>query len=162
MSSGDQPKKQRRGVRLSADEAWEVIERSHTGVFTSLRRDGVPIALPVWFVALDRRIYMTTPGASKKVVRLRHDARSSFLVESGELWAELQAVHLTGRAEILDADDALEHHIRLAQDAKYAPFRAAPTVMPAATKQHYAQRSAFIQFEPDDRIVSWNNARLSD
>ena len=160
MSSTERPNRERRGVRLSADEAWDVIGRSHTGVFTSLRRDGVPISLPVWFVALDRRVYMTTPNSSKKVLRIRHDARSSFLVESGEMWAELEAVHLTGRAVILHGDDALEERIRLAQDAKYAPFRAAPTVMRAATKQHYAQRSAFIQFEPDERIVSWNNARL--
>jgi len=32
--------------RLSPEEAWAVVEASHTGIFTSLRRDGVPIALP--------------------------------------------------------------------------------------------------------------------
>ena len=159
MSTTDQPAPQRRGVRLSREEAWDTIEHSHTGIFTTLRRDGVPITLPVWFVALDQRIYLTTPGGAKKVARVRNDARSSFLVEAGERWAELKAVHLTGRALLLD-DDTLRERVRAASEAKYAAFRTASAAMPSATKAHYAQTQALICFEPDERVVSWDNARL--
>ena len=90
-----------RSVRLSPDEAWGIIEHAHTGIFTSLRRDGTPVALPVWFVSLDRRIYVSGPAGSKKFARVRRDPRVSFLVESGTRWAELVAVHLSGDAHRL-------------------------------------------------------------
>jgi hypothetical protein len=32
--------------------------------------------------------------------------------------------------------------------------------MPSATREHYGQETALIRFEPDDRIVSWDNAKL--
>ena len=56
-------------VRLSDDEAWEVLRTAHTGILTTLRRDGSPIAVPVWFVVEDRIIYVTGPETSKKFVR---------------------------------------------------------------------------------------------
>lgn len=149
----------RRTVRLSPDEGWATIEGSHTGIFTTLRRDGMPVALPVWFVVLDRRIYVTTPAGSKKVARVRVDGRASFLVESGERWAELKAVHLTGSAAVIDDGD-IATRVRQAMDAKYGVFRSARQAMPAATREHYGARGALICFTPDDRIVSWDNARL--
>jgi nitroimidazol reductase NimA-like FMN-containing flavoprotein (pyridoxamine 5'-phosphate oxidase superfamily) len=159
MTGEQAPAPKKRGVRLSPEEAWATIEASHTGIFTTLRRDGVPISLPVWFVVLDGTICMTTPGGTKKVARVRHDARSSFLVESGERWAELKAVHLTGRAEIVD-DPELAERARAASEAKYAAFRTAPSVMPDATRKHYSVTSALIRFVPDERIVSWDNVSL--
>jgi hypothetical protein len=53
------------GIRLSVDEAWDTIDRAHTGILTTLRRDGVPVSLPVWFVVLDRRIYVSGPANTK-------------------------------------------------------------------------------------------------
>jgi len=146
------------GVRLDADEAWAVLERAHTGIFTTLRRDGMPIALPVWFVALDRTICLAAPSGTKKVARLRNDPRASFLVESGEKWVELQAVHLTGRVEVV-SDAAEIARIDDALDAKYLPFRAARGSMPEKTQAHYAGRT-FLRLVPDARIISWDNRRI--
>lgn len=160
MTESTEAKPARKGVRLSPDEAWAFVEGSHTGIFTTLRRDGVPIALPVWFVVLDRRIYVSTPGGSKKVVRVKNDARSSFLVESGEPWAELKAVHLTGRATVAEVDDATRARVAEASEEKYRAFRTVRTEMPSATRQHYSQQGAVIAFDADERIVSWDNARL--
>jgi PPOX class probable F420-dependent enzyme len=145
-------------VRLSADEAWNVLARSHTGILTTLRRDGMPIALPVWFVALDRTICMSAPSRTKKLARIRHDPRASFLVESGERWVELEAVHLTGRVEIVE-DDTLVARIGEAIQAKYAPFQSDHAKMPEATQQHYAGRT-FLRLVPDERILSWNNGKI--
>jgi len=143
---------------MSDDEAWDFVERGHTGIFTTLRRDGVPIALPVWFATLDRRIYLVTRG--KKVRRVAHDARASFLVEAGERWAELQAVHLTGRASIIEPSADLTQRIAEQMAAKYSAFRTAAKEMPAATKAHYAKAGATIELVPDERIVSWDNHHL--
>lgn len=149
-----------RGVRLSSDEAWEVVERSHTGILATLRRDGVPIMLPLWFVALDRRIYLRTGADSKKARRIRHDPRASFLVESGERWAELCAVHLTGTITSLEEDSPLLAQVDQAFEAKYAGFRTASTKMSDATRAYYARPRAFFCLTPDERLLTWDNARL--
>jgi PPOX class probable F420-dependent enzyme len=146
------------GVRLSEDEAWAVLTAAHTGVFTTLRRDGMPIALPVWFVARDRTICLAAPSRTKKVARVRHDPRGSFLVESGPRWAELQAVHLTGTVEVVDDPDEMAR-IDAALDDKYAAFRSARGSMPERTQQHYAGRT-FLRLVPEALIVSWDNRRI--
>lgn len=146
------------GVRLDADEAWAVLEVAHTGIFTTLRRDGMPIALPVWFVALDRTICLAAPSRTKKIARLRHDARASFLVESGEKWVELAAVHLTGRVELVTDETAMAR-IDEALDEKYAAFRGPRGAMPEKTQAHYAGRT-FLRLLPDERIISWDNRRI--
>jgi hypothetical protein len=146
------------GVRLTADEAWDVVARAHTGIFTTLRRDGMPIALPVWFVALDRTICIGVPARTKKVARVRHDPRASFLVESGLAWRDLEAVHLTGTVEVVD--DLREiRRIDEALDAKYGAFRTRQPDLPERTRAHYADR-AFLRLHPDERILSWDNRRI--
>ena len=147
-------------VRLSPDEAWTVVAAAHTGIFTSLRRDGMPVALPLWFVALDRRIYVSGPATAKRVARVRRDPRVSFLVESGAHWAELRAVHLTGRARIV-TEPGLIARVAAALDAKYGAFRTRRRAMPAATRAHYEVALATIEILPDAHILSWDNARLT-
>lgn len=148
-------------VRLSHEEAWSVLADAHTGIFTSLRRDGTPITLPLWFVVLDRRIYVSGPAHAKRLARVRRNPRVSFLVESGKPWAELRAVHLTGRARIV-TEPELKERVAAALDAKYAAFRTARAEMPAATRTHYEVETATIEITPDERILSWDNARLGE
>jgi PPOX class probable F420-dependent enzyme len=148
-----------RGIRLSVDEVWQTLDRAHTGVLTTLRRDGVPISLPVWFVALDRRIYVSGPAQTKKFVRIGHDPRVSFLVESGERWVELLGVHLTGSARIVHEAELLER-VAAALTDKYRRFRTPRDQMPEATRARYEAEVATIEITPDDRILSWQNARL--
>jgi PPOX class probable F420-dependent enzyme len=145
-------------VRLSPDEAWAFVERSHTGIFTTLRRDGMPIALPVWFVVVDRTICLSAPSRTKKLARLRHDPRASFLVEVGDRWAELEAVHFTGRVEFVE-DEAEVDRIGAAIQAKYAPFQSDHSTMPEATQRHYAGRT-FLRLVPDERFLSWDNRKI--
>ena len=145
-------------IRLSADEAWDVLASSHTGIFTTLRADGSPVALPVWFVTLDRTICIGAPTRTKKIARVRRDPRASFLVESGERWAQLQAVHVSGLVEIV-AKQAVSDQIAELLDEKYAAFRTAAAAMPAATRQHYDGRT-FLRLRPSGRLLSWANARI--
>ena len=144
--------------RLPVDEAWDVLASSHTGILTTLRADGSPIALPVWFVTLDRTICIGAPSRTKKVARVRRDPRASFLVESGEHWAQLQAVHVSGLVEIV-AEQGLRDQIATLLDDKYAAFRTAAAAMPTATRQHYDDRT-FLRLRPSGRLLSWANARI--
>jgi PPOX class probable F420-dependent enzyme len=148
-----------RSIRLRADEAWDALARAHTGVLTTLRSDGVPISLPVWFVALDRRIYVSGPAHTRKFARIRRDPRVGFLVESGERWVDLLGVHLTGRARIVD-DAELAERVAAALGAKYATFRTPRAEMPDETRARYDTATTTIEITPDERILSWENARL--
>jgi len=147
------------GIRLSRDEAWAMLEAHHTGIFTSLRADGVPITLPVWFVSLDRHIYFDAVARTKKVARLRRDDRVSFLVEDGECWAELRGVHLTGRARVVD-DPELVERVQRELAEKYAGCAGDRPAMPAATRDHYEADHLIIEITPDERILSYDNARI--
>jgi PPOX class probable F420-dependent enzyme len=145
-------------IRLSADEAWEVLAGAPTGILTTLRRDGWPITLPVWFVVDERSIAIVAPAGTKKVARVRNDPRASFLVESGLKWSELRAVHLTGRVELVE-DEAAKARIDEAMAVKYAEARTAPTAMPEATRSVYATQ-AHLRLVPDERLLTWDNSRM--
>jgi PPOX class probable F420-dependent enzyme len=145
-------------IRLSVDEAWDAVESAHTGILTTLRRDGMPIALPVWFVVDDRSIAIMTPAGTKKIARIRHDPRASFLVESGEQYTELRGVHLTGRVQVVE-DAAAISRIDAAVNDKYAAFRPSVASLPAGTQAYYAKQ-VFLRFVADDRILTWDNARI--
>ena len=146
------------GVRMSEDEAWEFLERGHTAILTTLRRDGWPVSLPLWYVVEDRAIYAATPERSKKVARIRHDDRACLLVEQGQQWAELAAVELSVRATILEPGAEADRAGALFAD-KYSAFRPAPSRMPKATTKHYSGQ-AVIRLDPAGRILSWDNAKL--
>ena len=146
------------GIRLTPTEAWDLIAASHTGILTTLRRDGTPVALPVWFVVDHQTIGMMTPRGTKKVSRIRHDPRASFLVESGQRWEELRAVHLTGRVQVVDDPDGVAR-IGSAFNAKYSGFRPANSALPTQTQAYYADRT-FLRFTPEGRILTWDNARI--
>jgi PPOX class probable F420-dependent enzyme len=146
------------GIRLTEDEAWEAVAAAHTGTLTTLRRDGMPIALPVWFAVEARTVVLMTPSSTKKVARVRRDPRASFLVESGERYVDLRGVHLTGRVEVVDEPEA-RARVEAAVNAKYAAFRPAAGALPAKAQAFYAQQ-AFLRFVPEGRILTWDNARL--
>ncbi len=150
-------------IRLTEDEAWAEIASAHTGILTTLRRDGMPIALPVWFVAEDRTVAMRTPAATKKIARVRHDPRASFLVESGERWVDLRAVHLTGCVEFVSDESAIGR-VEEAIDAKYAAFRPPSAGLPAAgalAQQRVVAKSVYLRFVPEGKILTWDNARIA-
>ena len=153
-----------KSVRLSAEQAWQVTEASHTGILTTLRRDGSPVALPVWFVVHEHRIYVSSPVRSKKVARVRADPRCSFLVESGERWAELTAVHWSGTATVITDESLppLASAVRTAIAAKYDPYRTARSAMPTETVSFYQAQGdkVLICIDVAERFLSWRNSAL--
>jgi len=147
------------GVRLTDDEVWEFVAAAHTGILTTLRRDGTPVSLPMWFVALDRAVYLRTLAGSKKAARIQRDPRVGFLAESGLRWAELKAVHLSGVAERV-TDPGEEARVAQALEAKYAAYRTARADQAEATRRHYSQEWAIFRIVPQARIISWDNRKL--
>lgn len=146
------------GIRLSDDDLWAELETAHTGIFTTLRSDGWPVPLPVWFVALSRRIYVSTPGRSKKVARIRKDQRGSFLVERGERWVELCAVMLPVTAGEVAPGDELDAALA-AFGTKYDRFRPPAAAVPSATQRAYSGM-VMLRLDPTGPALTWDNARI--
>ena len=147
-------------VRLTDDEAWEMIAGSHTGIITTLRKDGWPVSLPMWFAVVDRCIYMRTMASLKKVARIRRDPRVSFLVESGEAWKDLAAVVVTARATILEAGEEEAQRAQAALNVKYRGFGLPASRVPDATKRHYSGQNVVIRLDPVGPFITWNNAKI--
>ncbi len=81
---------------------------------------------------------------------------------------ELEAVHLTGRIEVVTDEEEIAR-IDDALDQKYAAFRTASTRCrrrPATTTRGYAARAGggggrtYLRLVADDRILSWDNRKL--
>jgi hypothetical protein len=137
------------------------VESSPIGILGTRRGDGVAVMLPVHFVVVDRQIFIRTAADSKKARRVRVDHRASFLVESGVTWPELRAVHLTGVASEVAADDPRKADVQRAMDEKYAPSRPSSSSMTQETRAHYARPRVYLRFQPDERIISWDNSRIA-
>ena len=146
------------GIQLSDEEVWEFVGRAHTGTLTTLRRDGRPVSLPLWFASFDGAVWFSTPTRSKKVGRVRHDPRACFLVESGTAWRELKAVMMDGAVDVV-TDEALRDRVGAELDRKYSGFRPDLGGAPDATKKHYWGGSTMLRFTPKSWI-SWDNAKL--
>lgn len=146
------------GVQLSQDEQLSFLERGHTGIITTLRRDGWPVSLPVWYVVVDGKVWLGTPPKAKKVARIRNDDRCCFLVESGEKWIDLAAVEFRARAVIVEEGPETEA-VAAELARKYEGYGPPQEMLPPATKGHYAART-FIRLEPTEPAISWNNQRI--
>jgi PPOX class probable F420-dependent enzyme len=148
------------GIELKDDELWAYVSAAHTAVVTTLRRDGWPVALPVWFVVEDRLIYLKTFPTLVKAKRIAHDPRASFVVEDGDAWTELRAVTLSATAELLpegpEADAA-----RRALAVKYPPEIDVPVHrLPEASRAYYGAQDVIIRLTPSGGPISWDNRRL--
>jgi nitroimidazol reductase NimA-like FMN-containing flavoprotein (pyridoxamine 5'-phosphate oxidase superfamily) len=144
---------------MTREEAWAMLEEQRVGIFTSLRRDGTPITLPVWYAPLDGRIYLHGPVRSKKFTRVKNNPRVSFVCETGERWVDLRAVHLTGTARVIEDDAVLERRVDDAFDRRYSALRPPRQDLPDSAKTRYRSFAA-IEIVPDERILSWDNSRL--
>lgn len=147
------------GVTLTDAEIWEFLEGSFVGILTTLKSDGTPVALPIWYAVLDRHVYVRTPAASRKAARARRDPRASFLVESGIAWAELKAVHLSGLLTVVRDPDERARALA-AIDAKYADHRPPQEKLPEATVRHYAVERAVLRLDHRGKTLSWDNAKI--
>jgi general stress protein 26 len=146
------------GIQLSDEEVWALVDGSHIGILTTLRRDGRPVSLPLWFASFDRGVYFVTPSRSKKVGRVRRDPRACFLVETGLAWRELKAVMMDGAVEIVEDEDTIAR-VGRELDTKYGGFRPDLGGAPEATRKHYASGSTTLRFTPKGWI-SWDNAKI--
>jgi hypothetical protein len=146
------------GFRLNADEQRAFLERGHTAIVTTVKRDGFPVSLPVWFVLVDESVYIATPPGAAKLTRLRNDDRVWFLVEQGLKWVDLKAVGFPARGVILDPGSESDRVMKVF-DAKYADFRPPTEGLPRAVTEHYSDQ-VVIRLDPVGSALTWDNSQI--
>ncbi len=60
---------------MPTSPAWSALGAEKYVSLTTFRRDGTPVATPVWVVADGDRLLVTTTASTGKVKRLRHTPR---------------------------------------------------------------------------------------
>jgi PPOX class probable F420-dependent enzyme len=85
------------------------------GILTTLRPDGVPVSVPVWYEWDGATLRMFAHEASGKVKRLNHDARASVLIvndpDEPENWVAFDGritIHKDGGLEM--AERVFDHY----------------------------------------------------
>jgi Pyridoxamine 5'-phosphate oxidase len=130
------------GLQLTEDERDALLGTAHTVMITTLRRDGWPVTLPLWFVWTDGHVYIGTPPSSAKIKRIRHDDRCSVLVEAGDAWVDPDSERI---AKLLDE--------------KYADFQPPWDRVPEVVLRSYADRT-YLRMEPAGPVLSWANSKI--
>jgi nitroimidazol reductase NimA-like FMN-containing flavoprotein (pyridoxamine 5'-phosphate oxidase superfamily) len=146
------------GLQLTDAEREELLTTAHTATITTLRRDGWPVSLPLWFLWSDGQFYIGTPPGSAKIKRIRHDDRCCVLVEKGKAWVDLVAVEFPARAVALEAGPESEKIAKLL-DEKYADFQPPWDRVPEIVLRTYAERT-YLRLEPAGPVLSWANSKI--
>ena len=129
-------------------DVHRLLAEGHNGILTTLRRDGWPVSLPIWFVVRDDEIFAMSTGAAKRSQRIRANAKVSFLVEGGSRPSDLHGVHVTGLA-VIDETPGLKDDIEEMIKTKYESFR--------PRDQHPTSARDCIRITPVGRIAWWDH-----
>ncbi len=96
-------------ARMTDEERDRFLAETRYGILTSLRADGSPIAVPVWFDWTGEAIQMFTSVVSPKMKRLQADPRASLLVANHlaehEAWVAFDgavSIHEGGGIELAE------------------------------------------------------------
>ena len=92
------------------------FDRQRYMVLATFRRSGAEVRTPVWFAAVDGRIYVFTAGESGKVKRLRHSSRAR--IAPSDMRGKVRGVWWDVAARIVTAPGLIER-AHTALRAKY-------------------------------------------
>ncbi|QGK70364.1 TIGR03618 family F420-dependent PPOX class oxidoreductase [Allosaccharopolyspora coralli] len=143
-------------IAMSPAEIDGFLAAQHTLVVATHGARGHPHVAPMWFAWVDGALVFWTYSSAQKVVNLRRDARMSCLVEDGEAYEELRAVHMEGHGRIVSEPDEVQR-VGVAIAERYAGTALdedAREVVRASGRKRVA-----VAFEPA-RLISWDHRKL--
>lgn len=78
----------------------DTLSASRYVSLTTIKRDGTPVATPVWVAGDDQRLYAITPVDTGKTKRLRHTSR--VVVAPCDVRGVVSGAEVEGTARLLD------------------------------------------------------------
>ena len=145
-------------ITMTEAEIRTFLESARTIILTTIGPDGVPDPVAMWFVLRDGEIWMRTYAKSQKVANVRRDPRVAVLVETGDRYAELRGVQVSGRLELSDDLDVI-CDIAAALLVKYEGLDPAHVEAAREAYRPTAVKQVAMRLVPD-RTVSWDHAKI--
>lgn len=147
------------GIELSPEEIDAYLLAAPRLILCVSRPGHAPLPLPMWFGWIDRKIYMHTLQASKKVQPIRDNPEVACLVESGEHYFSLKAVLVIGHCDVIDDQDEVRKTQQRINETKplYKQYR--PEQWPPHLTRHYAQPRSLLRVTPKS-ITSWDFQKI--
>ena len=90
-------------VTLAEPRIQRFLETKDVVVLATIKRDGAPLAMPMWFLPDGESLVMISVADTQKVRNLRRDGRVSVVAESVSASGAILGVTVQGRADFLDA-----------------------------------------------------------
>ena len=89
-------------MSLGEDRIQRFLGTKEVVVLATLRADGAPLAMPMWFVHDSAQLTMISVAGTQKVRNLRRDPRVCVVAESVSESGAIRGVTVQGGAEFLD------------------------------------------------------------
>ncbi|MER7082739.1 PPOX class probable F420-dependent enzyme [Saccharopolyspora kobensis] len=151
----------RRGqITMSDEEIVEFVDQRRVVVLATVKADGRPHLVPMWFVHNGPVIEVWSYARSQKTLNLRRDPRATLLLETGTEYAELRGVSLECDVELLESAEDVER-IGSGLAVRYgtaSPLDFSDEQARAALRAKAAKRVG-LRFTPT-RTISWDHRRL--
>ncbi len=152
-------------TRMTPDEIDAFLDSQRTLIFVTLRKDGSPVAHPLWFAKLGDALYLNTQRKSLKNRNVSHDSRVCAVVEDGESYFELRGVRVEGPCEeVTDADEIAR--AQAAQSAKDERIGSGMREMPEwfsdSRQQRLGKGDRVVLRIPMERVHSWDFSKVRD
>lgn len=142
---------------MTDEEVWAFLESGRkTLALATHNSDGTIHVVAMWFVVLDGQVALWTFRQSQKAKNLVRDRRLSCLVETGELYQELQGVEVVGRARLVEHPDKLRALGQAISERYNGPLTEERRI--GLEKQIPGRVGVLVE---TDRIVSWDHAKLA-
>jgi hypothetical protein len=152
------PKEQRRGRRIAMgpDEIDAFLAEERTCRVATVRADGNPHVVPLWFVWDGAALWLNSVVKSQRWTDLARHPAVSVVVDAGIAYGELRGIELAGRVATVgavprgpgDDDPALVVPERLFAEK----YNGTSTFVPD-------RRHAWLRLDPD-KLVSWDFRKL--
>jgi PPOX class probable F420-dependent enzyme len=145
-------------IKLSDEQARELIDSERIVVVSSLGPRGWPHVMPLWYVPRDGEIWIWTYAKSQKVKNLERDPRATLLIESGVEYQDLRGMQIEAEAELIrDIDEIVEYAKEMT--VRYSEGIESVEGDAAAGLQAQAPKRVAIHFHPK-RIATWDHSKL--
>lgn len=146
-------------VAMTEDDAWRFLEtqsRVYLGLSTT---SGYPHVSPIWFVILDRRLYMRAQDYKVKVKLVAESKRACCVIDEGDLYRELRGVIVWGTVRIVTEEELLGR-VGEEFEKKYSRRQWRAEEMPKNwVEARTGERKAIIELVPE-HIDSWDNRKV--
>jgi PPOX class probable F420-dependent enzyme len=143
---------------MTTAEAWSFLKNHYTMTLSTLDSFGFPHSTPVWYVAIDEKIYFRAQPYKKKIRNLMKRPQVCGVVSDGELYSELRGVMIRGLARIVDHDRSMRKQVFALLAEKYTSLRDTKRLPRTWQEKYGKEHRVVVEINPTS-IVSWDNRK---